>query len=247
MPAKKQGTVRVACPHCGHAQTEPTSGYSTNCKRCGQYFRVQEALKPASRAVEKKPGTFRVNCLDCGRPLAVPVGAQSSMCKHCGAYLDLRDYQITNAVSRNFKTAGLFSVEPKGYIFNTECVVDRAIIKGRFIGRLTATGSLTIYSNASIKGVISANRLIIPAGEHFRWEDSLEVNSADISGELATHLVASEQVTLRSSSRFFGQIEARSIKVETGAIVVGDLKIDMGLVQPPVARVTPTGRSFLDP
>lgn len=225
MPAKKQGTVKVACPHCGHPQAEPASGYSTNCKQCGQYFRVQESLKPARRPVDKGPKQRQVTCLDCNRELTVPVSAQSSMCKHCGAYLDLRDYSVGNAVSKNFKTAGAFVVEPKGYIFNTECVVGEAVIKGRFIGKLVVERSLVIHTGASIQGKFTAGCLVIPAGDHFRWPEPIKVRSADIAGELVADLKADETVTLRATARLFGDIEAQAFNVEEGAVIVGSIRI----------------------
>ena len=36
--------------------------------------------------------------------------------------MDLRDYTINSAVSKNFKTRGAFVIEPKGYVFNTEII-----------------------------------------------------------------------------------------------------------------------------
>lgn len=225
MPAKKQGTVKVACPHCGHQQAEPTTGYSTNCKQCGQYFRVQDALKPARRAAEKGPEQRRLNCLDCGAELHVPVSAQSSVCKHCSSYLDLRDYKITTAVSKNFKTAGTFVVEPKGYLFNTECVVGEAVIKGRLLGKLIVERTLVIHTGANIQGKFTAGCLVIPAGEHFRWPEPIKVRSADIAGELVADLKTDETVTLRATARLFGDVEARAFNVEEGAVIVGTMRI----------------------
>lgn len=225
MPAKLQGTVKVACPHCGHQQSEPASGYSSNCKQCGEYFRVQEALQPARRIVEKGPELRRLNCLDCGAQLQVPVSAQSSMCKHCGSYLDLRDYHITNAVSKNFKTAGTFVVEPKGYIFNTECVVGEAVIKGRFLGKLVVERTLTIHSGARIQGTFTAGCLVIPAENHFRWPEPIKVKSARIAGELAGDLRAEGTATLQATARMFGDIETRQLVVEEGAVLVGRVQI----------------------
>lgn len=228
MPAKKQGTVKVACPHCGHRQAEPATGYSTNCKACGQYFRVQEELRPARRKTETGPEQRLIACLDCDTELNVPVSAQSTMCKRCSAYLDLRDYQITSAVSKNFRTVGRFVVEPKGYIFNTECLVGEAVIKGRFIGKLKVTGKLTIYSSAEIKGTFTAGCLVIPKTEHFRWNDGIQIQSADIAGELVARLNADAQVTLRSTARMFGEIAAPSLAIEDGAVIVGRVRIGNG-------------------
>ena len=113
------------------------------------------------------------------------------MCKRCSRYVDLKDYHITNAVSKNFKTKGAFVVEPKGYVFNTETVAGDAVIKGRFLGKLVAEHSLTIYSTAEFKGSFKTDRLIIPAGNHFRWNEPIRIGSAEIAGELVANLDAS--------------------------------------------------------
>src|ERR1700722_13432633 len=138
MPASKQDKVPVACPHCGHLQDEPRTAFSTVCKKCRKNFRVQEDPKPTRKAREAPPQRRRITCFECGAELEVPTSAQSSMCKRCSRYIDLQDYRITNAVSKNFKTKGTFTVEPTGYVFNTEVLVTDAVIKGRFLGKLTA-------------------------------------------------------------------------------------------------------------
>src|SRR4249920_3342460 len=98
MPASKQDKMLVACPHCGHAQAEPRSAISTNCKKCSGHYLVQEALRPATKKVENAPERRRITCFDCGADIVVPISAESSMCKRCSSYVDLKDYRITNAV-----------------------------------------------------------------------------------------------------------------------------------------------------
>jgi cytoskeletal protein CcmA (bactofilin family) len=147
------------------------------------------------------------------------------MCKKCSRYLDLHDYHINNAVAKNFKTKGAFTVEPKGYVFNTETVAGEVIIRGKFHGKLTAEQSLTIYSTAEIKGSLIAAHLIIPAENHFRWLDIIKIGSAEIAGELTANLHASGTVNLKSSARFFGNLDAANLVVETGAVVVGKMNI----------------------
>lgn len=225
MPASQQDKVRVACPHCGHAQSEPRTAISTVCKKCRGHFQVQEVLHPVVKPVEAARAHRKVTCFDCGAELEVPPSAESTMCKRCSRYLDLKDYLITNAVSKNFKTKGNFVVEAKGYVFNTEAIVGDAVIKGRFLGKLNAERSLTIYSSAEIKGSFKTARLIIPAGNHFRWKETLHVVSAEISGELANNLQAEQTVILRSTARFFGDVQAANLVVEAGAVVVGQARI----------------------
>src|SRR5690242_1981752 len=142
MPAKKQDKVRVACPQCGNLQLEPASAYSTICKKCHAHFLVQEVRAPAAKgkpaaksrlpAIEKR----QIICFQCGTALKAPATAESTMCKRCSAHVDLRDYTITHAESKNFRTHGRFVIEEKGYLFNTEAMVGTAIIKGKFLGKL---------------------------------------------------------------------------------------------------------------
>ncbi|MGD0745523.1 MAG: polymer-forming cytoskeletal protein [Verrucomicrobiota bacterium] len=225
MPAKKQDQVLVACPHCGHRQTEPRSAYSSICKKCGQHLRVQDILNPAPAAPRRAPKQRRVTCFECGAELEAPASAESTMCKQCSRYVDLHDYRITSAIAKNFKTKGVLAVEPKGCVFNTESIVGDAVIRGKFHGKLAAERSLTIYSTADIKGSLTATHLIIPAENHFRWPDLLKVGSAEIAGELAANLRARDAVVLRSTARLFGDVDARHLMVEDGAVVVGKMQI----------------------
>ena len=225
MPAKKQDKVLVACPHCGHQQTEPRSAYSTLCKKCGQHLRVQEILNPAPEAPKRAKKQKLVTCFECGAELAVPASAESTMCKQCSRYVDLHDYRISTPVAKNFKTKGVFVIEPKGSVFNTESIVGDAVIKGQFHGKLSVERSLTIYSTADIKGSVTATHLIIPPENHFRWASALKVGSAEIAGELAASLRANDSVVLKSTARLFGDVDALHLIVEAGAVLVGNLQI----------------------
>lgn len=225
MPASKQGKVSVACPHCGQSQPVPPTAISTVCKKCGGHFHVQEAMHPAPKKVERAPDRRRITCFDCKTELEVATTAESTMCKRCSSYIDLKDYQITSAVSKNFKTKGKFVVEPKGYVFNTEVVVSDAVIKGRFLGKLFAEHSLTIFPTAEFKGSFKTGCLIIPAETNFRWKELIKVGSAEIAGEMANDLQAEGTVILKSTARMFGNLEARKLVVEPGAVVVGQLRI----------------------
>ena len=228
MPASKQDKVLVACPHCGHPQAEPRTAFSTVCQKCHGHFHVQEILHPVRKPVAVAPEKRQVTCFDCGMELEVPVSAESTMCKRCSRYVDLKDYKIANAVSKNFKTKGKFIVEAKGFVFNTEAIVGHAVIKGRFFGKLMAEQSLTIHSTAEIQGRFRTARLVIPAANHFRWPEPIMVVSAEIAGELANDLSAKGMVVLKSTARLFGNLAARALVVEAGAVVVGCLRIGPG-------------------
>jgi cytoskeletal protein CcmA (bactofilin family) len=206
-------------------QQEPRAAISTNCRECGQYYQVQDALRPRKQTREAKPEQKQITCFDCGAELQVALGAESTMCKRCSSYVDLHDYRITSTVSKNFRTKGAFVVEAKGYVMNTEALVGDAVIKGRLLGKLDARHSLTLFTGAEIKGSFTTARLIIPASEHFAWAAPIRVGSAEISGELVADLRADDTIYLRSTARLFGNVRARAMVVEPGAVVVGTLRI----------------------
>jgi len=225
MPAKQQDKALVVCPHCGHQQPEPRLAISSNCRQCGHYLHVQELLHPTRKAPAKEPDQKRVVCFECGTQLDVPAVAQSAMCKRCSSYLDLKDYEISNVVSKNFKTKGRFVVEGKGYVFNTEVVASEIVIKGRILGKLVAEHSLTVHSTAEIKGTFRTPLLVIPVANVFHWKEPFRVGSADIGGELVSDIHADGSVTLRATGRLFGNVHARNLIVEEGAVLVGKVSI----------------------
>ena len=226
MPASKKDEVWVSCPACGHRQAEPASAISSCCKKCGQYLPVQEILHPPQKAAEPRALKQRlVACFDCGAEQEVPVSAQSTMCRRCSHYIDLSDYRIASTVSRNFKTKGVFVVEPKGCVFNAEALVGEAVIKGKFRGKLAVERCLTICGGAEIKGIFTAARLVIPGGTIFGWHEPIRAGSVEVVGELVAGIQAAEMVLLRSTGRLFGDVSARSLVVEEGAVLVGRAEV----------------------
>ncbi len=225
MASPKKDTVSVTCPRCGHQQPEPRGAYSTICKKCHEHFRLEELSRPAPKSQKSAIAQRQVRCFKCGTDLAVATAAESTMCKRCSSHVDLRDYQITQTVSKNFRTYGRLVVEEKGYILNTDSHVGEAVIKGRFIGKLIAERSLEIHSSASINGSLKAGRLIVPAGNHFQWREALRVGGAEIGGELVATLHSAGTVLLKSTARLFGDVEAADLVVESGAVFVGQARI----------------------
>lgn len=226
--ARPKDTVQVACPNCGNSQVEPRSAYSTVCSKCRQHFRVEEVLHPVAKEPERPREVRLITCFQCGTRLEVPPAARSTMCKRCSSFVDLDDYRIDYSVTKNFKTRGRFVVEPKGFVFNTDSFVREAIIKGKFHGKLQVEESLEIHSSAEFKGSFKAAHLVIPAGEQFGWPQEIAVRSAEIGGELVANVRADEMVSLKSTARFFGDVKAKNLVVESGAVIVGSVKIGPG-------------------
>ena len=136
-------------------------------------------------------------------------------------------WQPATARSRRMTTSGYgrLVIEEKGYLLNTDSHVGDAVVKGRFIGKLVAERTLEIHSTANIKGTFSTGRLIVPAGNHFRWAEALRVGAAEIGGELVANLQSAGTVMLKSTARFFGEVRAGNLVVESGAVFVGAARI----------------------
>jgi len=225
MPSRKDDKIPLACPQCGHVQQEPRTAYSTVCKKCHAHYRPQEVLQTATTIRQPIIERRRVQCFQCGTELDVPITAESTMCKRCSGHLDLRDYHISQAISKNFRTKGRLIIEEKGYIFNTDSIVSEAVIKGRFLGKLVAERTLEVHSTAEIKGNVTTALLIVPAGNRFLWKETFKFDRAEIRGELQGDIRTEGTILLKSNARFFGDVEAMHLVVEEGAIVVGSTRI----------------------
>jgi cytoskeletal protein CcmA (bactofilin family) len=237
----KASKVVVTCPKCGHTQHEPSTAYSSVCKKCRQYFRLEEVLSAQSAprprpSAEAPPAPRRdlrhVTCFACGTALEVSTSAQSTMCKRCSAHVDLKDHQITGAVSKNFRTKGRIVIEEGAFLFNTETTASEVILKGRFLGKLVVEGTLEFHRTAELKGTFKAGRFLVPAGQVIRWADILPLTDAEIVGELIANVRATGTVLLRAGARYFGNIEAANLVVEPGAVLVGNVRL--GAVAVPV-------------
>jgi cytoskeletal protein CcmA (bactofilin family)/ribosomal protein S27E len=225
----KPEKIKVACPHCGHVQLEPRDGYSTVCKQCQKHFRLSDVLHPQTGQTEKQHATRRVTCFQCSTLLEVAEQAESTMCKRCSAHIDLRNYSINQAVSKNFRTHGSFEIGEKGYVLNTEVEAGDAVIRGRFLGKLHAHRTLTILAPEQFKGTFKAALLIVPEGVKFHWPKPLEVQSLEIAGELVANVHIPGTVYLKATAHLFGDVEAANLVMEPGAVLVGQMKIGMGL------------------
>ena len=88
---------------------------------------------------------------------------------------------------------------------------------------------VTIYSTAEIKGNFITARLIIPVENHFRWKQQIKVGSTEIARELTANLHAQCTIILKTIARLFGEMAARDLIVEAGALLVGNACIGLNI------------------
>jgi cytoskeletal protein CcmA (bactofilin family) len=198
---------------------------------------VHYLLRPAEQAADGRLELRQISCFDCGTDLAVPATALSTMCKLCSAHVDLSDYTVASSAARNFKTKGRLTVEAKGFLFNSDSIVGVAVVKGKFIGKLTTERDLVLHPSSEFRGTFKAGKLVIPVDTHFRWREELHVGEAEIAGEVLANLRADRTVRLLSSARFFGDVSAGNLIVENGAVFVGRMRV--GSSEPPGGNTMP--------
>jgi cytoskeletal protein CcmA (bactofilin family) len=156
----------------------------------------------------------------------VAEAAQSTICKYCGHHIDLQDYRIASAMPKTIRTKGRLVIEERGFLFNTDSIAGEVILKGRLVGNIVAERSLELHSTAQIKGTCKTGLLIIPPGAIIHWPGVLAVGAAQIAGELMADLSVEGKVVLQTTARYFGQMRAADLAVESGAIFVGAARVN---------------------
>ena len=115
------------------------------------------------------------------------------------------------AATRNFLST---DVEIKGTVkFTNDLVVD-----GKIEGEITSDGNLTVGENARIKAEIKTATVVV-------------------YGKVHGNITAAERVELKASAEVIGDIKAKSLAIEAGAIFVG--KSTVGTPAQAVAAAQP--------
>lgn len=103
--------------------------------------------------------------------------------------------QRPSAASRNVLSS---DVEIKGTVkFTNDLVVD-----GRIEGEITSDGSLTVGENARLRAEIKTGTVIV-------------------YGKVHGNITATERVELKASAEVVGDVKAKTLSIEAGAIFVG--------------------------
>jgi len=176
-PRRSPSPVRIA----GTGSPKVPDAYSTVCRKCGQHFRVQVALHPTAKRAEAPRDTKEVVCFQCGTVLQVAREAESTMCKRCSTHVDLRDYRIDHAVSKNFRTHGAFVIEEKGYVFNTEVDAGRRGDQGPLPRQDHRAPHAHHLFERRLSRHLPGGATGHSRGNHFRWPTPLHLGGADLA------------------------------------------------------------------
>lgn len=122
---------------------------------------LPRTLKPRGGAAKQ------VICPYCRKQSEVAQRAMSIFCPHCRKRVILEDYKITSYYAvREFFTCGDVVVEKKGHVV-APIKAGNLTVKGKVQGKISATGTVKLAKNGTLKGDIEAASLKIEEGASF--------------------------------------------------------------------------------
>jgi cytoskeletal protein CcmA (bactofilin family) len=236
--------VSAECPHCGFKQMEYAAAKSSICRQCGRSFSPfaprpglklrtkEEAPAPESSSLLgrfedfwKRQRSAIIECFECKRKQQVSGAATSTICPACSTHIDLRDYKITSGFSRSIRTRGDVHLTSKGDLASSNIVCRSALIEGRLRGNLHCDDTATINFSGKIPGRISARHVIVERKAHIHCFRRIRAGSIEIKGTMSGEIFAQTIVTVHRKGSLEGDVTARAITVEKGAMFSGQLVI----------------------
>jgi cytoskeletal protein CcmA (bactofilin family) len=232
MFSRKPTTQEAECPHCHARQTEPISAISTNCRSCGQYFKLNLPAKAEARAPRAPKDMREVVCITCGSMNLVPAAALSTQCTRCSHYLELGDKVIKGVhTERIHAYDGLVFAE--GCSFKGMEAIGRNIeVRGKVFSKLRAVTEIVALPGSRIFGELHAPSVRIEHGAEVKVQE-LECDHLLVSGavEISGRLDAGE-IVLNDGASFSGRlnIPRSKLRISQGASVQFDSIRCEGLV-----------------
>lgn len=213
---KKPSLQEVTCPHCQATQSEPEGAISTNCRRCGKYFKLSASGGP--RVVRTPKANREVFCVKCGAPNLVASAALSTQCIRCSHYLELGD-----KVVKGVQTSKLYAYDDvlfaEGCFFKgMEATGRRLEVRGKVFSKLRATEEIVVMEGGELSGELHSLIVRIERGAKVRVQ-TLECARLLVSGEVEiSGTLTATEIVLSDGATFSGRlnIPEASLRVEGG-------------------------------
>lgn len=219
------------CPSCAFVQLEPPHLISTYCQACGSYFEVKrpgatqgnQFFPPVPQTNGRRRSVF---CHRCGTTHEVSEYARTTICGTCSAAIDLEDLVFLESASRPVDTRGCLHVGPGAIVSHSWLVCGSARIEGRVTGPLKCEGEVTFATTGSMVCQVSAPSVVIEKGARVHLTLPMETDSLLVRGELSGIVRCRGMVTVWRSGVLDADVKARSVVVEKGGRLDGNLCVD---------------------
>jgi cytoskeletal protein CcmA (bactofilin family) len=232
MFSKKPSVQDVECPHCHARQTESIAAISTNCRSCGQYFKLHAKTAAESRGPRAPKDMREVVCVTCGSMNLVPSAALSTQCTRCSSYIELG-----NKVVKGVQTAKIHAHDDvlfaEGSTFKGMEGIGRHLeVRGKVFSKLRATVEIAAMAGSTISGELHAPVVRIEHGADVKVQ-ALECDRLLVSGAVEiTGRLAAGEIVLNDGATFSGRlnIPRTRLRISHGATVQFDSIRCEGLV-----------------
>ncbi len=169
-----------------------------------------------------------VLCLECDAVHKVAACATSTICPGCSTYIDLRDIGIKARTNQRIRTRGDVTVEKKGALLGSSVHCGNITIHGIVAGSIYASGDVLLKTDGRIIGEIRCRRFVLDRKCEVQCLQTVHAEVVEIHGHVSGHFRATRLITLSRHASLTGSATARTISVEPGAVLNGQI-----LVHPP--------------
>lgn len=201
--------IQVACPECGHRQSEPALVISTQCRICLHHYQVRDgqgvarsrseariAKRPADDSVEAPPPVAPKRDLRLSKPPPPPKSLLQRLLTRSQPPRDVVCFRCTHTFQAIAEAQSSQCPKCGEYVSLIDYDIDD--IWNR---RILTRGNITVRKNAAISDTsVCCHHLTVLGRLH---------GDADCSGDLV----------IRSSGRITGTIQCRSLRVDKSARV----------------------------
>jgi cytoskeletal protein CcmA (bactofilin family) len=212
---KKPNLQDVECPSCHAHQSEPVGAISTNCKKCGKYFKL--GVKSEKQAARVHKETREVYCVKCGAPNIVATAALSTQCIRCLHYLELGD-----KVVKGVQTGKIYAYDDlifaEGCSFKgMEATGRRMEVRGKVFSKLRAVDEIIAMAGSHISGEIKALVVRVERGATVKVQ-ALECARLLVSGEVEiSGVLTASEIVLSDGATFSGRLHIPESKLKAEA------------------------------
>lgn len=166
-----------------------------------------------------------VVCFECHHEFKVGRSSKAAACPTCGVDVCLVDYDINIASEAPIRTRGDVLIRKNGNV-TAESVDCRDLkIEGRITSKIQCHGTLALHTNHTINTQIHCHRLLVEKGCDVIFVQTVYAEEVEIQGRISGHIESSGQVIIASHGWVNGDITARSVSIQPGGQLDGNMNI----------------------
>lgn len=166
-----------------------------------------------------------VICFECQHEFKVGRSSKAAACPSCGMDVCLEDYDINVVSETSIRTRGDVLIRKNGNITAASVICRDLKLEGQITATLHCQGTLSVRSNQTINAEIHCQRLLIEKGCDVTFVQAVHAEEVDVQGRISGHVESTGQVVIAPLGRINGDITARSVSIQPGGQLDGNMNI----------------------